>query len=43
MGIDFMTEELLNVSIEPANEEDIKKYYKSYGGRRLAIMDRRFD
>ena len=32
MGIDFMTEELLNVSIEPANEEDIKNTIKVMGG-----------
>lgn len=32
MGIDFMTEELLNVSIEPANEEDIKNTVKVMGG-----------
>ncbi|WP_157151361.1 enoyl-ACP reductase FabV [Brachyspira sp. SAP_772] len=32
MGIDFMTEELLNVSIEPANDEDIKNTVKVMGG-----------
>lgn len=32
MGIDFMTEELLNVSIEPANDDDIKNTVKVMGG-----------
>lgn len=32
MGIDFMTEELLNVSIEPANNDDIKNTVKVMGG-----------
>ena len=32
MGIDFMTEELLNVSIEPANDNDIKNTVKVMGG-----------
>ena len=32
MGIDFMTEELLNVSIEPATEDDIKNTVKVMGG-----------
>lgn len=32
MGIDFMTEELLNVSIDPANDDDIKNTVKVMGG-----------
>ncbi|WP_304332180.1 enoyl-ACP reductase FabV [Brachyspira innocens] len=32
IGVDFMTEELLEVSIEPANEDDIKSTVKVMGG-----------
>lgn len=32
IGVDFLTEELLNVSIEPANEDDIKSTVKVMGG-----------
>ena len=32
IGVDFMTEELLKVSIEPANEDDIKSTVKVMGG-----------
>lgn len=32
MGIDFMTEELLNVSIEPASDDDIRNTVKVMGG-----------
>lgn len=32
IGADFLTEELLNVSIDPANEEDIKSTIKVMGG-----------
>ncbi|ADG71359.1 enoyl-ACP reductase FabV [Brachyspira murdochii] len=32
IGVDFMTEELLEVSIDPANEDDIKSTVKVMGG-----------
>ncbi|WP_157154294.1 enoyl-ACP reductase FabV [Brachyspira murdochii] len=32
IGVDFITEELLDVSIEPANEDDIKSTVKVMGG-----------